>query len=227
MSVELFAPDDILLTPTTILLAKLLLAVILIFPPPLSATSSRPVEHPVVALPALFPSAQSPQFVSHDKQDYDAEVLAPLHEAQREKREKDRVACESKNGHMENGTCVVPPPPPPPVVEPPVPAYAPITYSKTITINNTESGTLMGSLGYSLFGGNCVNEPGINNPGFGNPIDWPITSRTPWIGATVLFYFNHTAKVSGVWSNGDIEVRHQNAGGAPHRYPASMIRGYR
>jgi hypothetical protein len=89
-------------------------------------------------------------------------------------------------------------------------------------------GTLVaGSYGYALAYGNCVNEPGVNNPGWGNPINWPITSTTPWIGASALFYYNHVAVVTGFWSNGDVEVREQNAPGAPHRYPRSMLRGYR
>jgi len=89
-------------------------------------------------------------------------------------------------------------------------------------------GELIGSYGYSNAFGNCVNEPGVNNPHDGtNPISWAVTSQVPWIGASVLFYFNHVAVVTGIWSNGDIEVRHQNSGGAPHRYPRSEIRGFR
>lgn len=86
---------------------------------------------------------------------------------------------------------------------------------------------LIGSLGYSLPYGNCVNEPGVNNPGYGNPINWPVTSNTPWLGATVLFTFNHVAVATGMWSNGDIEVRQQNSPGMSHRIPRGMIRGYR
>lgn len=85
----------------------------------------------------------------------------------------------------------------------------------------------MGSIGYARAGGNCVNEPGVNNPGFGNPISWPVTSGTPWIGATALWTYNHTGVVTGIWSNGDIEVRHQNVTGGVHRYPRSAFRGFR
>lgn len=86
---------------------------------------------------------------------------------------------------------------------------------------------LVGSLGYAQAGGNCVNEPGINNPGYGNPSGWPVTSQTPTIGATAVFTWNHVGVVTGIWANGDIEVRHQNYWGGQHRFPQSMIRGYR
>lgn len=88
-------------------------------------------------------------------------------------------------------------------------------------------GSLVGSLGYSLPYGNCVNESGVNNPGWGNPISWPVLTQVPTIGASALFYFNHVAVVTGTWSNGDIEVRQQNSPGAPHRYPRSEFRGFR
>lgn len=86
---------------------------------------------------------------------------------------------------------------------------------------------LTGSIGYSLPWGNCVAEPGVNNPGWGNPIVWPVLYYQPHIGATVLFTWNHTAVVSGIWSNGDIEVRQQNTPGMTHRIPTSWIRGFR
>lgn len=89
------------------------------------------------------------------------------------------------------------------------------------------SGTLAGSIGYARAGGNCVNEPGVNNPGYGNPSSWPATSGSPWIGATALWTYNHTGVVTGIWSNGDIEVRHQNFSGGIHRFPRSAFRGFR
>jgi hypothetical protein len=100
-------------------------------------------------------------------------------------------------------------------------------YGAYVASNNNGNASLMGSYGYARAGGNCVNEPGVNNPGYGNPIDWPATSSNPWIGATFLFYSNHTGVVTGIWSNGDIEVRHQNFSGGQHRFPASYFRGYR
>jgi len=52
-----------------------------------------------------------------------------------------------------------------------------------------QSGELTGSLGYARAGGNCTMEPGVNNPWNGtNPIDWPILSETPTIGATVAVH---------------------------------------
>jgi peptidoglycan hydrolase CwlO-like protein len=87
---------------------------------------------------------------------------------------------------------------------------------------------LNGCLGYAKPGGNCVNEPGVNNPHFGNPIDWPVTSGSPSIGATALWTFNHTGVVTGIWSDGWIEVRHQNwSGGNQHTFPPSAFRGFR
>jgi hypothetical protein len=84
---------------------------------------------------------------------------------------------------------------------------------------------LMGSIGYALPYGNCVNEPGVKRQA-GNPISWAASTGTPYIGATFLFYSNHTGVVTGIWSNGDVEVRHQNYQGGQHRFPRSMFRGF-
>lgn len=89
------------------------------------------------------------------------------------------------------------------------------------------NGGLVGSTGYAQAYGNCVNEPGVNNPGYGNPIGWPVTSSEPSVGATALFTWNHTGVVTGIWANGDVEVRHQNYWGGQHRFPRSMFRGFR
>lgn len=94
-------------------------------------------------------------------------------------------------------------------------------------IKSGGGGELSGSIGYAIPGGNCILEPGVNNPGYGNPISWPILSGTPSIGATALFTFNHTGVVTGIWSNGDIEIRHQNYSGSQHRFPVSAFRGFR
>lgn len=96
-----------------------------------------------------------------------------------------------------------------------------------VPAREVQQGELLGSYGYAVPYGNCVNEPGVNNPHWGNPINWPATSSTPWIGASALFQFNHVAVVTGFWSNGDIEVRHQNYTGGQHRFPRSMFRGFR
>lgn len=93
--------------------------------------------------------------------------------------------------------------------------------------SQASSGGLTGYIGWARAGGNCVNEPGINNPLTGNPINWAVTSSTPWLGATVLFTWNHTGVVTGIWGNGDVEVRHQNCSGCPSRYSRAMIRGFR
>ena len=86
---------------------------------------------------------------------------------------------------------------------------------------------LVGTVGYAVAGGNCVNEPGVNNPGYGNPSEWPVTSSEPAIGATAVFTWNHVGVVTGIWANGDVEIRHQNYWGGQTRFPRSMIRGYR
>jgi hypothetical protein len=142
--------------------------------------------------------------------DFNIEVLEPLRATQKaeadklaaEEAERVRQAEEARQAAYTNTA----------------PVYTP-TYSY--------GGSLFGSRGYAIPGGNCVNEPGVNNPRTGNPISWAVTSQTPRIGATVLFYFNHVAVVTGVWSNGDIEVRHQNVTGGITRYPRSQIRGFR
>jgi hypothetical protein len=84
-----------------------------------------------------------------------------------------------------------------------------------VQLTQNSGSSFTGSVGYSLAGGNCVDEPGVNNPGWGNPIDWPITSHLPWLGASALFYFNHVAVVTGIYPDGSIEVRQQNSPGAP------------
>ena len=89
------------------------------------------------------------------------------------------------------------------------------------------SGGLMGSIGYALPYGNCVDEPGVNNPGWGNPIDWPVLSQTPSIGATALWTYNHTGVVTGIWSDGSIEVRHRNYRGGQSRFSPGEFRGFR
>lgn len=174
------------------------------------APESRPVD--------LKKAGLSLRFVETTKKpDYDKGVLRPLYKSQAEKFERGKSECEAKEGHIEEGTCILPPPPP---VPPPYP-------QPVHNPGNVDTATLLGSLGYTSPFGNCVLEPGVNNPGYGNPIDWPVLYSVPRIGSTVLFFFNHTAVVTGIWSNGDLEVRHQNAPGAPTRYPASLIRGYR
>lgn len=87
------------------------------------------------------------------------------------------------------------------------------------------SGGLTGSIGYARCGGNCVNEPGVKRRN-GNPITWLASTRTPYIGATALWTYNHTGVVVGIWANGDLEVRHQNYCGGQHRFPRSAFRGF-
>jgi hypothetical protein len=170
---------------------------------------------PLVAMPK---QPEPPNYLSIKKA---SDERLAAEEKARQEAEAKRV-CEEQGGHLEGADCVPPPPPPPPPPPEPVVAY---TASTQVTV--TYGDFLTGSYGYALAGGNCVVEPGVNNPGWGNPIDWPITSTEPWIGASALFGFNHVAVVTGLWSNGDIEVRHQNCSGCPTRYPRSSFRGVR
>ncbi len=87
------------------------------------------------------------------------------------------------------------------------------------------SGGLSGSVGYASPYGNCVNEPGVKRQP-GNPSTWRAATGTPYIGATFLGPGNHTGVVTGIWSNGDLEVRHQNWRGGQHRFPRYSFRGF-
>ena len=99
---------------------------------------------------------------------------------------------------------------------------------KGVTQAVNSSHNLIGTLGYALPYGNCVDEPGVNSPRNGtNPISWTVLSYTPTIGATALWAYNHTGVVTGIWGNGDIEVRHQNYSGGQTRFPRSAFRGFR
>ncbi len=91
----------------------------------------------------------------------------------------------------------------------------------------TSQDGLVGSYGYALSGGNCVNMAnryGKNQPG--NPISWIPTTQTPFIGAAVLFYFNHVAIVTGIHYDGSVEVAHENCPNCPTRYPVNTFRGF-
>lgn len=105
---------------------------------------------------------------------------------------------------------------------PAAPASVPVV--ATVVVPASE---LIGSYGYVVGGSNCVNTAkahGKNQPG--NPISWVPTTQAPFIGAAVLFYFNHVAIVSGIHSDGSVEVIHENCPGCPTRYARSAIRGF-
>ena len=95
-----------------------------------------------------------------------------------------------------------------------------------ISYGNTGGGLIAGTVGFHAPGNNCVDwVKKFRSVPFGNPSSWSPTTQTPYIGAVVLFYFNHTAKVEGI-GNGFIEVSNANASGAPTRYSLSQIRGF-
>jgi hypothetical protein len=161
------------------------------------------------------------------KPNYEDEVLKPFQIKRDDALAKVKADCDAQGGTTDLFKCIPPPPPPPPEPEPTPEQYGGGSAVAAPIATGTAGDYLTGSYGYALAGGNCVNEAGVNNPGAGNPISWPITSSEPWIGSSALFWFNHVAVVTGIWSNGDIEVRHQNCSGCPTRYPRSAFRGFR
>ena len=108
------------------------------------------------------------------------------------------------------------------------PVYVPVSRPNTAKTIVRGSGNLIGSYGSVRSTGNCVNEPGVNNPGRGNPITWAVTSSTPTIGATALWTYNHTGYVVGIYEGGQyIEVNHQNYDGGRTKFHVSEFRGFR
>lgn len=182
------------------------MAILLLFPPASLAQPKPSTPPPTLSLDiqGLVKPSQKP--------DYDKSVLRPLHAAQKSLADKQAAdALEAARQAEEASQKVA-------IVEEP----------RITAITNAPASDLVeGVVGYSLSGGNCVDEPGVNNPGWGNPIQWSVTSPTPWIGASALFTFNHVAVVTGWYANGDLEVRQQNAPGMPHRIPMSEVRGFR
>jgi len=155
--------------------------------------------------------------VATQRLDYDEAVLKPLHEAQAVKAEKDRLAAIEAARQAE------------------IARQAALKHAAMMKLaisprvaSFSYGGTLIaGTMGYSLPWGNCVNVAkafGKNQPG--NPISWRPTTHQPFIGAAALFYFNHVAVVTGILSDGSVEVAQQNSPGAPHRYSQNQIRGY-
>lgn len=173
-------------------------------------TGTTPTAHTATSVtPNIIQESLQP--VKVERPDWESEVLVPLKTKQAEEKAAAERAEAARIAAIE-ATRV---------------AQRPVVYTAPVPSYTASYGALTGSIGYAKPYGNCVQEPGVNNPGYGNPISWPVLYGTPRIGATVLFYFNHTAVVTGIWSNGDIEVRHQNVTGGIHRYPASAVRGYR
>lgn len=148
--------------------------------------------------------------LNHDPQKIE-DITGPLVEAGKRRREKARKAAEAaEEAHLAS----LPPWTPTPA---PQPATAP------------QNGSLIaGTRGYALPYGNCINQVPYTLRGQGNPINWSVLTQTPYIGAAALWYFNHTGRVVGMWSNGDLEIAHENWGGyAQTRFPRSAFRGFR
>lgn len=126
-------------------------------------------------------------------------------------------------------TPAAPPAPPAPVAAAPAPVASAGPVQTRVDSVHTVSANpeLIGSYGAVLVGGNCVNTAkahGKNQPG--NPISWSPTTQTPFVGAAALFYFNHVAIVTGIHSDGSIEVIHENCPGCPTHYPRGTFRGF-
>lgn len=191
---------------------KNLLVVPLLIPPLTFNPSPKPAA-PSLNLPAALDnltqdSITQPQFPNMTS-NYIATIVIPAQKAR-------QAACDSVGGTLTATQCLPPPPPPTPIKTPQIAPQA-----------LASSGELFGTLGYALAFGNCVDEPGVNGAP-GNPISWPALTQDPRIGESALFYFNHVAVITGIWSNGDIEVRQHNWHGTPiTRFPRSMFRGFR
>ena len=195
-----------------------------------------PLHRVEAAIPIVSETPQDIKIVKLEqpkikKLNYEADVLAPLKEAQRkdaearelarleaERIENERIQAEQAElARLEAiratqmaQAVVYTNPAPERVIQP-----------------QNSSGGLTGSYGHATPYGNCVQEPGVNNPGSGNPISWAVTSSSPWIGATALFTYNHTGVITGIWSNGDLESAHKNVTGGQTRFPISQFRGFR
>lgn len=139
------------------------------------------------------------------------DVTRPLVKQGQKRKHNARIkACRASQGRFVGGRCVIDPPAPIVAYTQPTQAYG-----------------LTGSLGYTVPWGNCVNQIPFGQRGPGNPINWGVTTYQPYIGAAALFPYNHVGRVVGIWSNGDVEIVHENGGGLGHRFSASSLRGFR
>lgn len=173
--------------------------------PVLVLTDSRPITLKA-NVEALVPAIRKPN--------YTTDVLQPLYAAQKVKAAQDAAAAIEAVKQAEEARQV-----------------AILKVSRITNISTSfspASGQLVaGVMGWSSPYGNCVDEArAYGKVQSGNPITWVPTGDTPFLGAAVLFYFNHTAVVSGIYADGSIEVYQQNSPGAPHHYSQSQIRGY-
>lgn len=159
------------------------------------------------------------------KPDFDKEVLQPLRRAQAAKALADAEAAEAARVAAEAAIEAV--------------RVAAVEQQRLLeqqrvvqvaqaSYSYSNYGTLIGSIGYAFAGGNCVNQiaPGVRPDG--NPSTWAVTTMIPYIGAAALFPYNHVARVTGIWSNGDVEVANENWNGSPvTRFSRSALRGFR
>ncbi len=145
-----------------------------------------------------------------ERPNFDKEVLEPLRAVQAAKQaELDKLAAEEAERLRQ----------------------AEITSKQVIKVTYTPlptaTGGFSGSIGYVSPMNNCVTfVKQFRAVPFGNPISWQPTTRTPFVGALVLFPYNHVGYVVGINANGTIEVAHANAPGAGHTFSLNQVRGF-
>jgi hypothetical protein len=154
--------------------------------------------------------------------DFDSEVLAPLRVAQKAAQEAEAARLEQVKRDEEAAAAAQ-------KAAEEAAAVTVVTYVKPVYAAPPQavSGDLTGSIGFAIPGGNCVLQIPVGLRPFGDPITWVVTTQTPYIGAVALFNYNHTGMVVGIWSNGDLEIAHQNFTGGLHRFSRSEFRGFR
>lgn len=146
--------------------------------------------------------------------DFDIEVLTPLRAAQAAKQaELDKLAAEEqerlRQAEVARQTVYTP------------------QQSTWVTPSVYTGDLIAGRAGFIAPGNNCVDwVKQFRSVPMGNPIGWQPTTMKPFIGAIAVFYFNHTARVEGIYSDGSVAVSHANAPGAPVRYTMRQIRGF-
>lgn len=191
-------------------LISIVLTVAMMWPGPIRAQALTPIPPNVDAVLSIINPPPRP------KPDFDKDVLEPLRKAQAEKRAAELKAdCDVRRGVISGDECIVP--------QPPTPVY----YAPQIASPAPSWGGLVGRIGWAKPYGNCVNTVkafGKNQPG--NPSSWYTTTRTPFIGAAAVFYYNHAGIVVGIWGNGDVEIAHENYRGGQTRFSPGQIRGY-
>lgn len=102
-----------------------------------------------------------------------------------------------------------------------------VSYAVSYSSSSSSSPLIAGRMGYISSMNNCVDfARSMGKVQSGNPISWSITTRTPFVGAAVLYPFNHVGIVVGIHADGSIEVAHANCPGCATNYSLSQVRGF-